>query len=122
MCGAWIALEDGQPRSGELEVVPGGHRFPWVLMGDVNYRKMQDDDWSQFNRTVVSRWQEMIAAHDRASVSYEAKAGSLPVWHENLMHGGKCESSSTFRVAPWCSLSSLTARSRTTIPPEWPAT
>lgn len=88
MCGAWLALEDVQPDSGELVVFPGSHRWPAILMNHFEISKVKAEDWSDFGGTVVQRWGEML--HESASqpLIYRPKAGSLLIWHDRLMHGG----------------------------------
>ena len=88
MCGAWLALEDIQPDSGELVVYPGSHRWDPVLMQDFDIAKVQNAEWSDFARTVEAKWGKMIAESHVEPVIYRPKAGSLLVWHDRLMHGG----------------------------------
>lgn len=88
MCGAWLALEDIQPDSGELIVYPGSHRWPPVLMQDFDIPKVQEGHWADFSRTVVRQWQALIDEHAVQPFIYRPKAGSLLVWHDRLMHGG----------------------------------
>jgi hypothetical protein len=88
MCGAWLALEDIQPDSGELVVYPGSHRWGPVLMQDFDIAKVQNAEWSDFARTVEAKWGKMIAESRVEPVIYRPKAGSLLVWHDRLMHGG----------------------------------
>ena len=88
MCGVWIALEDVQPNSGELEVYRGSHRLPRVYMSDGACAKVTNDDWSQFGRVVATRWQQLLADGKFEKVTYRPKRGTILVWHENLMHGG----------------------------------
>ena len=88
MCGAWLALEDIQPDSGELVVYPGSHRWDPVLMQDFDIAKVQNAEWSDFARTVEAKWGKMIAESRVEPVIYRPKAGSLLVWHDRLMHGG----------------------------------
>ena len=88
MCGAWLALEDIQPDSGELVVYPGSHRWDPVLMQDFDIAKVQNAKWSDFANTVEAKWGKMIAESRVDPVIYRPKAGSLLVWHDRLMHGG----------------------------------
>lgn len=87
MCGVWVALEDVQPGSGELAVYPGSHRLPRVYLKDTGCPKVQGD-WSVFGDTVVKRWGELIAGAGIEAQPYVPKAGSVLIWHENLMHAG----------------------------------
>lgn len=88
MCGVWTALEDVQADSGELLVFPGSHRLPRVYTATVSTRKVTDDDWSDFGKTVVPYWTDLINAKGLAPEPYRPKAGAVLIWHENLMHAG----------------------------------
>ncbi len=88
MCGVWIALEDVQPNSGELEVHRGSHRLPRVYMAGSGCPKVANDDWNEFGSNIPARWRQMLAAGNFEKVTYRPKRGTILVWHENLMHGG----------------------------------
>lgn len=88
MCGVWTALEDVQPSSGELMVYPGTHRLPRIYRQTVDLPPVVDGDWTGFGDKVVARWKQML---DEAAVTpqvYRPKAGTVLIWHENLMHAG----------------------------------
>jgi hypothetical protein len=87
MCGVWTALEDVQPDSGELMVFPGSHRLERVYMRTVSIPKV-GGDWSQFGQVVTQRWTDMINARGLPREAYRPKAGTVLIWHENLMHAG----------------------------------
>jgi ectoine hydroxylase-related dioxygenase (phytanoyl-CoA dioxygenase family) len=86
MCGVWTALEDVQPDSGELVVYPGSHRLPRLYMRTANIPKVKDD-WSEFGAKAVAAWTDLMGGAFKRKV-YRPKAGTVLVWHENLMHGG----------------------------------
>jgi ectoine hydroxylase-related dioxygenase (phytanoyl-CoA dioxygenase family) len=86
MCGVWTALEDVQPDSGELVVFPGSHRLPRVYMKDAGIPKV-GEDWSRFGETVTPMWTELLGNKFAREV-YRPKAGTVLIWHENLMHAG----------------------------------
>jgi ectoine hydroxylase-related dioxygenase (phytanoyl-CoA dioxygenase family) len=88
MCGVWTALEDVQPDSGELVVFPGSHRLPRIYMRSVGLPKVRNDDWSAFQEKVVAHWTDLINGRGLAPSPYRPKAGSVLIWHENLMHAG----------------------------------
>jgi len=88
MCGVWTALEDVQEGSGELAVYPGSHRLPRVYMNSVGLPKVQDEDWDAFGRTVIPRWSALLAEKGLTAEPYRPKAGTVLIWHENLMHAG----------------------------------
>ncbi len=87
MCGVWTALEDVQPESGELIVFPRSHKLPRIYMDTVGLTKVTED-WQPFQEKVVSRWTDLIVAHGFERVTYRPKAGTVLIWHENLMHAG----------------------------------
>ncbi len=87
MCGVWIALEDIQPNSGELEVFKGTHRLPRVYVSNMGLGKSRAD-WSAFNGRVLPLWRRMIEAGGFEKVTYRPKRGTVLIWHENLLHGG----------------------------------
>jgi ectoine hydroxylase-related dioxygenase (phytanoyl-CoA dioxygenase family) len=88
MCGVWVALEDVQPGSGELAYYPRSHRLERIYMNTVGCDKVSDGDWTQFGNTVVPRWQSMLIDGGFERVPFLPKAGSILIWHENLMHLG----------------------------------
>lgn len=87
MCGAWTALEDVQPDSGELLLYARSHKLDRVYMASVGAGKV-GEDWTEFGETVARRWGEMIEANPLEQRIYRPKAGEVLIWHENLMHGG----------------------------------
>lgn len=88
MCGVWTAVEDVQPDSGELAVFPGSHRAPRVYMKDTDLAKVTDENWTEFGREVVPLWTDLIERGGYAREVYRPKAGTVLIWHENLMHAG----------------------------------
>src|SRR5262249_26632126 len=87
MTGVWVALQDVVPDSGELEVYVGSHRLPRMRMDKMGVAKV-DSDWTEFGQKIVSRWQKMISDGGFEKVIYRPKAGTVLIWHENLMHAG----------------------------------
>lgn len=88
MCGVWVALEDVQPGSGELAYYPRSHRLDRIYMNTVGCEKVSDGDWTQFGSTVVPRWQGMLLDGGFERVPFLPNAGTVLIWHENLMHLG----------------------------------
>ncbi len=86
MCGVWVALQDIEPDSGELFVLPGSHRTPRVMTRDVDLPKVTED-YSAYKK-LNTRIDELIADNTFQVVPYRPKAGQILVWHENLIHGG----------------------------------
>lgn len=88
MCGVWTALEDVQPQSGELVVYPGSHRLKRIYTRTVDTPKVTDGDFGPLGDKVMPVWSEMIAQLGATPVTYQPKAGTVLIWHENLMHAG----------------------------------
>lgn len=88
MCGVWTAIEDVQPDSGELVVFPGSHRAPRVYMNGTGVAKVTNEDWTEFGQKVVPIWTDLIVKSGYAREVYRPKAGTVLIWHENLMHAG----------------------------------
>jgi hypothetical protein len=88
MCGVWTAVEDVQPDSGELVVFPGSHRERRVYTHDAGLPKVVDEDWTEFGEKVVPIWTEMLERGQYRREVYRPKAGTILIWHENLMHAG----------------------------------
>lgn len=68
-------------------VYSGSHRLPRVYLRDCDCPK-GEGDWSRFGDTVVKRWEAQIAEAGIQPRVYDAKRGSVLIWHENLMHAG----------------------------------
>lgn len=86
MCGVWVALQDVEPDSGELFVLPGSHRTQRIMTRDVDLPKVTTD-YSSYHK-LDTRIDELIARYGFNTVAYRPKAGQILVWHENLIHGG----------------------------------
>lgn len=94
MCGVWVALEDVQENSGELEVYPGSHRLPRATMKSADCEKVKGD-WREFVDKVCNRWQEQLESGNFERVVYRPNAGDVLIWHENLMHAGSMRKDQT---------------------------
>jgi hypothetical protein len=46
-------------------------------------------DWNEFAEKVVPIWTDMIFGEKLERVVYQPKAGTVLIWHENLMHAGQ---------------------------------
>jgi len=88
MCGAWVALEDVQPDSGELVIYPGSHRWNLIMMKDAGIEKVSHSQWAEFANTIQVKWRDLVDRSGVEPMIYRPKRGSLLVWHERLMHGG----------------------------------
>jgi hypothetical protein len=96
MCGVWFAIDDVQPGSGELFYYPGSHRLDRVFMRDFNLEKVEGD-WTKFTQTISKRWDHIIQQSKFGKRIFQPEAGTVLIWHENLMHGGLPRSDQTLR-------------------------
>lgn len=88
MVGVWMALEDVQPESGELQYFAGSHRIPDYLF-DGKWRSKRADD---ANDEPFLRWvYEQSLAAGCELIKFQPKAGDALIWHADLVHGGSQE-------------------------------
>jgi hypothetical protein len=87
MAGVWVALQDVQPNSGELEVYVGSHRLPRTRMSEMGVAKVAGD-WKEFGEKIVPAWQKSLEEGKFEKMVYRPKSGTVLIWHENLMHAG----------------------------------
>jgi ectoine hydroxylase-related dioxygenase (phytanoyl-CoA dioxygenase family) len=88
MCGVWTALEDIQPESGELMIYPKSHKLPRTYMKDLPGVPKVEGDWTRFGDAVAPLWGEFLKGKFATEI-YQPKAGTVLIWHENLMHAGR---------------------------------
>ncbi len=84
-CGMWIALEDVQEGSGELEYFAGSHTIPEYVWFDRGRGKLHDyADDAEFLRWVREEPERRGLARERLL----ARKGDVLFWHADLVHGG----------------------------------
>ena len=83
--GCWIALEDVQPGSGELQYYEGSHRIPEHLwLGRARAKPYDLEDERDFLRWVA----EEPARRGLPLVRFAPRKGDVFLWHADLVHGG----------------------------------
>jgi len=85
LAASWLALEDIQPGTGELEFYVGSHRAPDFLFGgNSKWMEAHVDEHPNF----------LLSLHEDAKrfrqvrKSFLGKAGDVLIWHADLAHGG----------------------------------
>lgn len=85
LAATWLALEDIQPGTGELEYYIGSHRAPDFLFGGSHkWMESHPEEHDQFLQSL----------HDDAKTlghvkgSFLGKKGDVLIWHADLAHGG----------------------------------
>jgi phytanoyl-CoA hydroxylase len=82
---AWIALEDIQEGSGELEYYPKSHRFPEFLFeGKYKWWPPGNGEIGRFHQDL----HEQAVAYGTEPVKFRARAGDVFIWAADLAHGG----------------------------------
>lgn len=85
LAATWLALEDVQPGTGELEYYVGSHRAPDFLFGGVS--KWMESFTAEHDRFLASLHEDAERYQHRRS-SFLGRAGDVLVWHSDLAHGG----------------------------------
>lgn len=86
--GAWIALEDVTPGSGELVYYPGSHHWPdYLFSGCFKHYDEQRDGEEQ-----LQAWYQWIVDEGSRRApplqTYCPKKGDVLIWHAGIAHGG----------------------------------
>jgi phytanoyl-CoA hydroxylase len=82
---SWIALEDIQEGSGELEYYVGSHALPQYLFGGKHlWVQPGDPEVEQFSNRLIESAQRAGLRKQR----FLAKKGDVLIWAAGLMHGG----------------------------------
>lgn len=88
MLACWIALEDVQPGSGELQYMVGSHRLADYMFGGKRKHWNPVDD----GHDVHNEWTGWIysesAKRGLSTEKFMAKRGDILIWHADLAHGG----------------------------------
>lgn len=83
--GTWLALEDIQPGSGELQYYEGSHRLPEWLWCD-RARACPHDQAD--HQTFIDYLHEQSGFRGLQLTQFLPRKGDLLVWHADLVHGG----------------------------------
>jgi ectoine hydroxylase-related dioxygenase (phytanoyl-CoA dioxygenase family) len=89
LVGSWIALEDINPDSGPLQVVPGSHKWDIYRYSDMNGGKVPaglDEIKKQYS--VYEEWvKDQIKIKNLMQVTPDMKKGDCIIWSANMLHG-----------------------------------
>lgn len=85
LAATWLALEDVEAGTGELEYYIGSHRAPaFMFGGESRWMEYNPQQHSDFLRSLHDDAQRF--GHPRGS--FLGKKGDLLIWHADLAHGG----------------------------------
>lgn len=88
LAGSWIALQDINPLSGPLQIVPGSHKldyFNYELVSDSPPKKLEE---VKKNYELYEQWvRNIIESKNLQAYTPEMKKGDCIIWDANLLHG-----------------------------------
>jgi phytanoyl-CoA hydroxylase len=85
LAATWLALEDVEAGTGELEYYVGSHRAPhFMFAGESKWMEHRPDEHSAFLRSL----HDDAARFDYPRSSFLGKKGDVLIWHGDLAHGG----------------------------------
>jgi len=85
---SWIALEDVQDGTGELEYYPGSHRFPdFLFSGEYKHWQPARDGQDQL-QAFLAYLNEEAERRGIAKAYFRPKKGDALIWAADLAHGG----------------------------------
>lgn len=123
LAASWIALEDIAPDTGELEFLPGSHKFDQFRFDSKNdnqCKEIEQDPGKSiwFDYKNQSEHNEFLASLEKLKGVYgverfRAKKGDALIWISFLAHGGS-------KIAEQASLQAQTRRSLVTHYCPWP--
>lgn len=104
LAAAWVALEDIDPRSGPIQLVPGSHKKPAVCFSDLGLPVAASLGDVKRNYTMYEDHirTELEQSNEKA-IAPQLAAGDVIIWSANLLHG-----------SPICENNSLSRRSQVT--------
>jgi phytanoyl-CoA hydroxylase len=102
IAGAWIAMEDIQEGSGELEYFVGSHRVPEFLWnGESKWMPYGSSEHPEFLAHLTREAQRMGLKREK----FRPKKGDALIWSADLCHGGSPVTRNATRrsfVTHWC--------------------
>lgn len=87
LLAAWVALEDIDPESGALIIVPGSHKLPYFEFTPGQYMydgKVSGDKLQE----AVDYYSRLRISHGLEEKLHTPRRGEVLIWHASLFHGG----------------------------------
>jgi hypothetical protein len=85
LAASWIALEDIEEGTGELQYYEGSHKSPDYLFGGIN--KWIDSNEHQHEDFLASLHRD-AQKYKQKLIKFFPKKGDVLIWHADLAHGG----------------------------------
>ena len=88
LAAAWVALEDIDPRSGPIQLVPGSHKKPALCFSDLGLPVAASLGDVKRNYTMYEDHirTELEQSNEKA-IAPQLSAGDVIIWSANLLHG-----------------------------------
>ena len=85
LAASWLALEDVEEGTGELEYIVGSHRDPdFLFEGRHKWLPANSDEHPRFLRSI----QEDALKYRHERKAFLPREGDVLIWHADLAHGG----------------------------------
>lgn len=88
LVGVWVALEDIGPEQGPVFYLPGSHRLPYLMSGDLDLPPTRALTVADKGRPYVAKMKQTVDAYEAEPEAFTASKGDVLLWHHNLLHGG----------------------------------
>lgn len=104
LVGAWIALEDINPDSGPLQIVPKSHKLDLFDYGDIGAKKPKTLNSIKSNYGLYEDYVKRIINDNQLhAITPTMKKGDCLLWEANMLHG-----------SPTCNNSEITRKAQVT--------
>ena len=99
LAGSWIALEDINPLSGPLQVVPESHKLDYFNYEMVTKSSPKKLDEIKKNYSLYEQWViELIEKKKLKVITPKMQKGDCIIWDANLLHGSPdCQNNKILR-------------------------
>ena len=89
LAATWLALEDIEQGTGELEYFVGSHHAPDFRFGGVSkWMNTADADYGAEHDRFLASLHEDARQYNHTRASFLGRKGDILIWHADLAHGG----------------------------------
>ena len=89
LAATWLALEDIEPGTGELQYFVGSHHSPDYCFGGVSkWMNTAEQDYGAEHDKFLASLHADARQYNHAKASFLGRKGDVLIWHADLAHGG----------------------------------